>query len=85
MIPKLDKLRSLIVYDSQYVMRSLLFRQILPHFSSKRLFIAVYTDSMIRRLHITYQSLPADISSLLDRARLIKVGMRCPSESSTPS
>ena len=74
-IPKLDKLRSLIVYDSQYVMRSLLFRQILPQFSSKELYIAVYTDSMMRRLHITYQSLPEEISALLNRANLIKVGM----------
>jgi hypothetical protein len=74
-IPKLDRLRSLIVYDSQYVMRSLLFRWILPHFSSKKLFIAVYTDSMTRRLHITYQSLPEEISALLSRANVIKVGM----------
>ena len=74
-IPKLEGLRSLIVYDSQYVMRILLFRRILPQFSSKKLYIAVYTDSMMRRLHITYQSLPEDISALLRKANVIKVGM----------
>ena len=75
-IPKLEGLRTLIVYDSQYVVRSLIFHHILPHFSSKNLFITVYSDTMMRRLHRTYKSIQdRKISALLDKVSIIKVGM----------
>jgi len=75
-IPKLEGLRTLIVYDSQYVVRSMIFHHILPHFSSKNLFLAVYSDTMMRRIHRTYKSIQdRRITALLDNASIIKVGM----------
>jgi len=75
-IPKLENLRTLIVYDSQYVVRALIFGHIVPQFSSKDLFIAVYSDTMMRRLAKTYESLPDDEArKLIGNASIIKVGM----------
>jgi len=75
-VPRLEGLRSLIVYDSQYVVRSLIFYHIVPYFSPKKLFIAVYSDTMMRRIHRTYKSIPDEnVASLLDNANIIKVGM----------
>lgn len=55
LIPKLEGLRTLVVYNSPYAVRSLLFYHIIPHFSSKNIFIAVYSDTMYRRLEKTYE------------------------------
>lgn len=74
-IPKLEKLRTLIVYDSRYVVRSLIFGHIVPSFSSKDVYIAVYSDTMMRRLGKTYESLPdGTAKKLLSEANIVKVG-----------
>jgi len=74
-IPKLEGLRTLIVYDSQYIVRGLIFNHIIPHFSSKDISIAVYSDTMMRRLAKTYEFLPDEnIKRFLDNAKIIKIG-----------
>ncbi|ADC65606.1 hypothetical protein Ferp_1455 [Ferroglobus placidus DSM 10642] len=75
-VSKLEGLRTLIVYDSKYVVRSLIFGKIIPRYADKKLFIAVYSDSMMRRLGKTYESIPdANVKRILDRAAIIKVGL----------
>jgi len=75
-IPRLEGLRNLIVYDSQYVVRSLIFYHIVPYFSSRKLFIAVYSDTMMRRIYRTYRSISdKNVAALLGNANIIKVGM----------
>ncbi|AEA47111.1 hypothetical protein [Archaeoglobus veneficus] len=79
LLPRLEHLRTLIVYNTPYAARSLLFYHILPHFSSKNIFIAVYSDTMYRRLEKTYESIlksSPDIAKLLDRAKIIKIGSK---------
>lgn len=70
-------MRTLIVYNSPYAARSLLLYHIIPHFSSKNIFIAVYSDTMYRRLEKTYESISKtspQIAKLLDKAKIIKIG-----------
>ncbi len=75
-VSKLEGLRTLIVYDSKYVVRTLIFGKIIPQYADKRLFIAVYSDSMMRRLGKTYESIPDErIKRILDEAAIIKVGL----------
>ncbi len=75
-VSKIEGLRTLIVYDSKYIVRSIIFGKILPKFSNKKLFIAVYSDSMMRRLAKTYESIPSkEIRKILDDAAIIKVGL----------
>ncbi len=80
LIPKLESLRTLIVYASPYAERSLLFYHLLPHFSrSKNIFIAVYSDTMYRRLEKTYESIShasPEIKSLLEEVKIIKIGRK---------
>jgi hypothetical protein len=78
-ISKLEGLRTRVIYDSPYAMKSLLFCYILPHFSSKNLYIAVYSDTMCRNFEKTYQSIARvspDVAKLLDKSKVIKIGMR---------
>ena len=75
-VSKLEGLRTLIVYDSKYVVRTLIFGKIIPQYADKRLFIAVYSDSMMRRLGKTYESIPDErIKRILDEAAIIKIGL----------
>ncbi len=75
-VSRLEGLRTLIVYDSKYVVRTLIFGKIIPQYADKRLFIAVYSDSMMRRLGKTYESIPDErIKRILDEAAIIKVGL----------
>ncbi len=75
-VSRLEGLRTLIVYDSKYVVRTLIFGKIIPQHADKRLFIAVYSDSMMRRLGKTYESIPDErIKRILDDAAIIKVGL----------
>ena len=79
LVSSLEYLRTLIVYDSPYVARSLLFYHILPKFSSKNIFIAVYSDTMYRRLVKTYESIQKvspKIAEILNNVEIIKVGTR---------
>jgi len=72
-------LRTLIIYNSPYAARSLLFYHIIPQFSSKNIFIAVYSDTMYRRLEKTYESISKtspQIAKLLDKAKIIKIGTK---------
>jgi len=78
-ISKLEGLGTLIVYDSPYAARSLLFYHILPHFSSKNIFIAVYSDTMYRRLEKTCESIlktSPEVAKILEGARIIKIGTK---------
>ena len=79
LISKLESLKTLIVYDSLYASRSLLFHHILPQFSSKNIFIAVYSDTMYRRLEKTYESIlktSPEVKKILEGARIIKIGTK---------
>jgi len=76
-ISEFENLRIKILYDSPYALRSLLFYHVLPHFSPKNLFIAVYSDTMQRRLEKTFESIARtspDIAEILGRAKIIKIG-----------
>lgn len=75
-IPRLESLRTLIVYDSQYVVRALIFGHIVPHFSSKDLFIAVYSDTMMRRLASLSAEL-VELPPLLDLLLPLHKNARC--------
>ena len=78
-LSRLEGLRTKLVYDSHVVMRGLLFYHILPAFSSKNLFIAVFSDTMHRRLEKTYEAIAKkspEIAELLDKANVIKIGVR---------
>ena len=79
LISKLEGLRTLIVYDSPYAARSLLFYHILPHFSFKNIFIAVHSDTMFRRLKKTCESIlrtSQEVAEILKRAKIIKIGTK---------
>ncbi len=76
---KLEGLRTLIIYDSPYAARSLIFYHILPRFESKNLFIAVFSDTMYRRLEKTYESIAKtsqEIAKVLENAKIIKIGLK---------
>ena len=76
-ISKFENLRIKILYDSPYALRSLLFYHVLPHFSPKNIFIAVYSDTMQRRLEKTYESISRtspEVAGILGKARIIKIG-----------
>ncbi len=76
-VSKFENLRVKIVYDSPYALRSLLFYHIIPHFSPKNIIIAVYSDTMQRRLEKTYESIARtspEIAEILEKSRIIKIG-----------
>jgi hypothetical protein len=78
-VSRLEGLRTKLVYDSHRALRSLLFYHILPAFSSKNLFIAVFSDTMHRRLEKTYESIAKkspEVAELIDKANVIKIGVR---------
>ncbi len=79
LISCLENLRTLVVYDSIYACNTLFFSHIVPFFSSKNLYIAVYSESMCRRLRKMYNSLlkvNPDITRVLNKANVIKIGCR---------
>ncbi len=73
LISKLDGLRTLFVYDSVYAIRSLLFNHLIPHFKYKNVYIAIYTETMYRRLEMFLKSYPKE--SLKD-INIIKIGLK---------
>jgi hypothetical protein len=79
-IPLLDHRRTRIVYDSTYPVVSMLFYHIIPHYiSSKRIFIAVYSDTSCRRLNAAYNSVigeSPEIADILEKVNIIKIGMK---------
>lgn len=78
-LSKLEHRRTRIIYDSSYAALCLILYHILPHFSSKRLLIAVYSDVLCRRLEEMYNSLVKDaheIRGILENAYIIKVGAK---------
>lgn len=80
-VPRLEGLRVKILYDSPYALRSLLFYHIIPHFSSKNILIAVYSDTMLRRLEKTYESIARtspEIAEILEKTRILKIGSESP-------
>lgn len=79
LISKLDGLRTLFVYDSVYAIRTLLFNHIIPHFSSKNVYIAVYTETMYRRLERAYKSfikISPEVKEVFRDVKIIKIGLR---------
>jgi hypothetical protein len=76
-VSKFENLRIKILYDSPYALRSLLFYHIIPQFSPKNIFIAVYSDTMQRRLEKTYESMARispEIAEIIGKAKIIKIG-----------
>ncbi len=76
-IPKFEHRRIRIIYDSSYAALCLFLYHILPYFSSKRVFIAAYSDVLCRRLEEIYNSLVQDsheVRKILESAYIIKVG-----------
>jgi len=81
LISNLENLRTLIVYDSPYVLRSILFYDIIPYFlnKNKEIYIVIFTDTMERRLAISYQSIlkvNPEIAKLLEQIKIIKIGTK---------
>jgi len=81
LISKLESLRTLIIYDSPYVLRSMLFYDIIPYFLSKNkeIYLTIFTDTMERRLAKSYQSIlkiHPEIAKLLEQVKIIKVGTK---------
>ena len=81
LISKLENLRTLIVYDSPYVLRSILFYDILPYFldKNKEIYIVIFTDTMERRLAKSYQSIlkvNPEIAKLLEQVKIVKIGTK---------
>jgi len=81
LISKLESLRTLIIYDSPYVLRSMLLYDIIPYFLSKNkeIYIIIFTDAMERRLAKSYQSIPKihpELAKLLEQVKIIKVGTK---------
>ncbi len=77
LIPKLEGLRTRIVYDFQAARDVLFFHHILPYFSSKRIFFVVYSDIACRKLKKKYEwmsELYPDIAKILDKTYSIKIG-----------
>ena len=67
----MEGMRTKLVYDSYPAMKSSLFHHILPAFSSKKLFIAVYSDTIHRRFEMTYEFIvrkSPELAELLDKA-----------------
>jgi hypothetical protein len=78
-IPKLDGRRVRIVYDQTYPAISLVFCHILSEFKSKRLVIAVYTDTSCRKLREQYNFMVRhnpEVAEILDKANIFKIGKR---------
>lgn len=76
-VPKLEGLRTLVVYDSPLTVRILLLRHILPYYSNKNIYLIIYSESMCRRAKKSYESLikmHPEIAGLLDRVNVIKIG-----------
>ena len=77
LILKLESLRTLIVYDSPYVLRSIVFYDIIPYFldKNKEIYIIIFTDTMERRLAKSYQSVlkvNPEIAKLLSKLKLLR-------------
>ncbi len=78
-IPKFEGRRVRIVYDQTHPAISLAFHHILPEFKNKRLIIAVYSDSMCRKLREHYDFISKhspNIAKILDKAYFVKVGRK---------
>ena len=81
LILKLESLRTLIVYDSPYVLRSIVFYDIIPYFldKNKEIYIIIFTDTMERRLAKSYQSVlkvNPEIAKLLEQVKIVKIGTK---------
>jgi len=79
LIAKLDGLRTLVVYDSPVGIRNLLFFHIVPKFDNKNIYVAVYSESMCRRMKKSVESLiklHPEIARKLEEVRVIKVGSK---------
>ncbi len=79
LIPKFEGRRVRIVYDQTYPAISLAFYHILPEFKDKRLIIAVYSDSMCRKLREHYEFISKhspQVAEILDKAYFVKVGRK---------
>jgi len=79
LIPNLEGLRTLVVYDSPIGIRNLLFFHVLPYFDrvNKNVYLAVYSESMCRRMRKSVESLlriHPEIAKRLEKVRIIKVG-----------
>ncbi len=78
-------LRTLIVYDSLYAVRSLLFRHIIPNLAKKwKVRTVVYSDTIYRRLKKTRDSLLKLSSSSVDILKdveIVKIGFKENSDS----
>lgn len=77
LVPKLEGLRTRIVYDFQVARDVLFFHHVLPYFSSKRMFFVVYSDIACRKLKKKYEVLSRlhpDIAKILEKAYIIKIG-----------
>jgi hypothetical protein len=79
LIPKLKGLRTRIVYDSHTPRDILFYHHVLPCFLDKKIFLAVYSDTISRRLRKRYEDLSRtypNIASILDRIHIIKIGQK---------
>ena len=81
LISKLENLRTLIIYDSPYVLRSILLYDIIPYFlnKNKEIYIVIFTDTMERRLAKSYQSVlkvNPEIAKLLEQVKIVKIGTK---------
>jgi len=77
LIPKLEGLRTRIVYDVQVAKDVLFFSHILPYFSSRRIFWIVYSETACRKLKNKYErfsKLHPEIAKILDYVYLVKIG-----------
>ncbi len=78
LIRKLEHLKTRIVFDSRYPMISLVFRHIVPYFSSKRQIFVVYSDTMCRRLENIFSLIKeesVEVADILEEANIIKIGL----------
>ena len=76
-VPKLEGLRTLVVYDSPVTARILMLRHILPYYSNKNIYLAIYSESMCRRAKKSYESLVKihpESARLIDKVKVIKIG-----------
>ncbi len=76
-VPKLEGLRTLVVYDSPVTARILILRHILPHYSNKNIYLAIYSESMCRKARKSYESIiktHPESANLLNKVKIIKIG-----------
>ena len=76
-VPKLEGLRTLIVYDSPVTARIIILRHILPYYLNKNIYLIIYSESMCRRARKAYESLiktHQETARLFDKVKIIKIG-----------